>query len=195
MGNTTFAEIARLRRSVRKFEDRPVTDEELAAIIEAARLAPSSNNTQPWRFVAIRDSEKIEAVARAGAALLPINKGWLSKAPCIIICCAEPSKVFHGIVNPMLSIDLATIDVAIAVEHIVLAAAEIGLGTCWIGWFDEKKIRKVVDLPAKWKVIALLAVGWPERPLEERVPNRKLLSEIAFDGGHDRPLGQSKNRE
>ncbi|HDR90866.1 MAG TPA: nitroreductase [candidate division Zixibacteria bacterium] len=173
-------DILKNRRSVRKYTDRKVSDSEINIILEAARFAPSSNNTQCWRFVIVRDEEKIRELSKAGPLISKPVIGFIEKAPCVIACCAEPQAIYHKAAQSLIPSDLAVMDVTIATEHIVLSAAEMGLGTCWIGWVSEKKAAKILDLPKKWKVIALLAVGWPEKPLEPREPNRKELSEIAF---------------
>ncbi|MCK5832408.1 nitroreductase family protein [bacterium] len=192
MGSNPFISICRKRRSVRKFSDRPVTDEELSEVLDAARLSPSSNNTQPWRFIIIREPKRIKAISGAAPALVAFNKPWMSKAPCLLVCCAEPGQVYHKTVGKLLTVDLATIDIAIAIEHVVLASAEMGLGTCWVGWFSEKKLRGIIDLPDNWKVISILAVGWPKEELTEHEPKRKALSDIAFDEGTDSPFGQRR---
>ena len=181
-----------MRRSVRKYSARPISDDDIEYLLEAARVAPSSNNKQPWRFVVVRDPEKVQRLAGAAPKRIVFNRPWMSKAPCVIVCCAEPSTIFHKAVGALLPVDLAMIDITIAAEHIVLAAAELGLGTCWVGWFDERKVRDILNLPQKWSVIALLAVGWPESPLEDRKPKRKQIAEIAFDEDLESPWGQSR---
>ncbi|MGC9315404.1 MAG: nitroreductase family protein [bacterium] len=175
-----FLEIVKQRRSVRKYTDREVTDSEINTILETARLAPSSNNTQCWRFIVVRDKDKIRELSKAGPLISKPVIGFIEKAPCVIACCAEPQAIYHKATKSLIPADLAVMDVTIATEHIVLSAAEMGLGTCWIGWVSEKKAASILELPKKWKVIALLAVGWPQKPLEPREPNRKELSEIAF---------------
>ncbi len=177
---STLNEIIKKRRSVRKYSSREVTDSEIETILEAARLAPSSNNTQCWRFVVVRDKETIERLSKCGPFISRPVIGFIEKAPCVIVCCAEPQAIYHKATQKVIPGDLAVMDVIIATEHIVLSSAEMGLGTCWIGWVSDKKISKLLDLPKTWKVITMLAVGWPEEPLETREPKRKNLSEIAF---------------
>ncbi len=185
MEDSNLMKIIKSRRSVRRFTKQPVTDDELGILLEAARLAPSSGNTQPWRFVVVREAEMVEKLAKAtpigGSA---VNR-WLEKAPCIIVCCGKPGPVYHGASKAVLPADLMTMDIAIATEHIVLAAAEMELGTCWVGWLSEKKVKKLLGLPRSWKVVAMLAVGWPEKPLKDHEPNRKKIAEIAFRGKAD----------
>jgi nitroreductase len=178
--NSNFYEILKKRRSVRKYADRAVSDSEIERILESARLAPSSNNTQCWRFLVIRDKGKIRELAGAGPLISKPVIGFIENAPCVIVCCAEPKAIYHKAASSFIPADLAVMDVTIATEHIVLSAAEMGLGTCWIGWVSEKKAEKILNLPKNWKVIALLAVGWPDTPLEIREPNRKPIEEIVF---------------
>ncbi len=189
-GNPTFEEILSMRRSVRKYSGRSVADEEIEIILDAARVAPSSNNTQPWRFIIVRDSETIERLSKTAPFGTSMAISFIAKAPCVIVCCAEPKAIYHKAVKRFVPADLAFMDVTIATEHIVLAAAKIGFGVCWMGWVSPKKLKKLLDLPGKWESVALLAVGWPERQLEIREPKRKSLSEIVFRESPKIPWGR-----
>ena len=182
-----FIELALKRRSVRNFSDKQVGNLELTTILEAARIAPSSSNSQPWRFVAVRDTETIKKLALAQPLGLKTINHWLPDAPCIIVCCGELNPLRRAIAKRAVPADLLSMDIAIAVDHITLAAAEIGLGTCWIGWLSEKRVKKILGIPIGWRVLAMLAVGYPAEPLETREPNRKKLSEIAFREKQDKP--------
>lgn len=150
------------RRSVRLFDpEKPVEREKLDSILEAARLAPSSNNTQPWHFVVVTNEaarEKLAVAAPAGAAA---NK-WMRNAPAIVVCAGKPNLLLHKTVGQVFDKDFFKMDVAIAVEHMVLRARELGLGTCWVGWFDERSVRRIVGLPSSHKVLALLPIGYPK---------------------------------
>lgn len=150
------------RRSVRVFDpDRAVERERLDSILEAARLAPSSNNTQPWHFVVVTQKELREKLAMAAPMGAATNK-WMGKAPAIIVCCGKPDLLLHSAVGQMFDKDFFKVDVSIAVEHMVLRARELGLGTCWVGWFDGRKVSRIVNLPQSYKVLALLPVGYPK---------------------------------
>jgi len=186
MGNT-FEEIIQKRHSIRHFSEKSVSNSDLQFLFEAARLAPSSNNKQPWRFIAVRDKTKIEKLARAVPAGIKIN-AWMENAPCVIVCCGEESLFYHKAIRLALPVDLMTIDVAIAIEHIVLSATERGMGTCWVGWFSEEKVRKIINIPSSWKIISLLALGWPSQEKDYRKTSRKSLSEIAFLESPENPL-------
>lgn len=150
------------RRSVRIYDPaKPVEKEKLEAIIEAARLAPSSNNTQPWHFVIVTDPETREKLSTAAPIGTATNK-WMKNAPAIIVCCGKPHAILHKAVGQALDIDFFKMDVAIAVEHMVLRARDLDLGTCWVGWFDERKVRRIVRIPSSYKVLALLPIGYPK---------------------------------
>ena len=140
------------RYSVRKFKDKPVEQEKLDIILEAARLAPSSCNTQPWKFVVIRDEEKRKQLTEACK-----GKQWVADAPVTIAICANNTDYV------MTCGQLAyTIDASLAGEHICLQASELGLGTCWIGAFFHDKMAKIINLPDDYKIVGLLPLGYPD---------------------------------
>ena len=149
-----FSDVIKTRKSVRKFSEQAVEDEKIERILECARLAPSWANKQCWHFVVIRDLEAIKTIATSGVM---VNK-WLRKAPAIIVACGDPN--LSGRYNEM---DYFLVDVAIAMEHLVLAATNLGLGTCWIGAFDEAKIKGRLGIPDGILVVALTPVGYPAK--------------------------------
>lgn len=157
------------RRSVRAYEDKAVEKEKLIKIFEAARLAPSACNLQEWRFVVATDKEKRRALMDAAN-----NQAFVAQAPVVIACCAETDE------QKMRCGELCyPIDVAIAIDHITLAAVALGLGTCWIGSFYPDKVRKILNIPESIKVVELLTLGYPaDTP---RAKTRKSLEEICFD--------------
>ncbi|MFA6449521.1 MAG: nitroreductase family protein [bacterium] len=159
---SALMEIIKERRSVRNFNpDKPVEDEKLQILLEAARLAPSSNNTQPWRFIVVKDANTREMISKAAPLGAATNK-WMRHAPVTIVCCGRPDLLMHKSVGQIFDKDFFKIDVAIAVEHIALAAKELGLGTCWVGWFDERKIRSILHIPSDTRVLLLMPVGYPK---------------------------------
>lgn len=162
-------ELVRRRRSVRKYRPEPVPQAMLDQMLEAARLAPSWANGQCWTFVVVTDAKVKNELAQAG-------NEWIGRAPAIIASCADPKKSGEkGDQHYYL------LDIGIAMEHLVLAAEELGLGTCWIGWFDERKARKALRAPKDIRVVALTPVGYPDEKPEPRP--RKSLGEIVR---HDR---------
>ena len=154
------------RYSVRKFQDRVIEQEKLDTLLKAAQLAPSARNTQPCKFVVIRDEEKRKK-------LTDICKGqkFVSQAPVTIAICANNTDY-----TMTCGQKAYTIDAAIAAEHIVLQATEMGLGTCWIGAFFHDEIANLINLPHDYKIVALLPVGYPE--IEKGKRNLKSIEEI-----------------
>jgi nitroreductase len=166
--NNVF-EIIKKRRSVRKYKSTPVEDEKIYQMIEAARLAPSASNGQPWKFVAVKSKDLILNIA--DNALGIINR-WAKTAPLLIVGCAVKRKILtHFLGEAISGISYHILDLGIAMEHIVLEAEDLGLSTCWIGWFNENKIKNILDLPHDWKIGALLAVGYKDENLIPRQKN------------------------
>jgi nitroreductase len=174
----TFDEILNKRRSVRAYDSRPVRNEDVLAMCEAARLAPSACNSQTWRFVAVTDRDTIDRLC--SEALRPVIRNkWLREAPLIIVGCSQLDIVANRIGSAVTGIEYYRIDLGIAMEHMVLKAAELGLGTCWIGWFKEEKVREILGIPERVRVSALLAVGYPkDEPPRKR--SRKPLQKVLF---------------
>ena len=142
------------RKSVRAYRDRPIENEKLEVVLEAARLAPSASNRQEWRFVIVRNPETREKLAQAAG-----NQGFIGKAPVVIVACAETDN--HVMRCGQLCYP---IDVAIALDHMALTAVELGLGTCWIGHFDESKVKEILDIPQNIRVVELMPLGYPVDP-------------------------------
>ncbi len=148
-----FRSLVESRSSVRTYQKKPVEEEKLNYVLECARLAPSWANGQCWRFVVIRDPD----VRKKVAATSLLNR-WLKTAPVILVACADPKE--SGTRN---GLHYFCVDVGIAFEHIVLAAADVGLGTCWLGAFDEKQVKTVLGIPKQIRVVALSPLGYPAK--------------------------------
>ena len=187
------SEAIKKRRSIRKFKPDPIPEEKIRLLLESARLAPSGTNTQPWRFVVIKDNDTKKKLQEAAH-----NQRHIGRAPVIIVCCADlkafkefPERVDELIESgalpertrevfiPYLSKGMDTVtkdalmvaaaaNVAIAVEHIVLQAVEIGLGTCWVRWYEDNKIKEILDIPEHVEVMALLPIGVPDEDPSRR---------------------------
>lgn len=142
------------RKSVRKYSSKSIEDEKLTAVLEAARLAPSASNRQEWRFVIVRDAERRKRIAEAAN-----KQTFVGEAPAVIVACAETDGRIMMCGQPCYPID-----VAIALDHITLAAVEQGLGTCWIGAFDEKKVKEILGIPEEIRVVGLMPIGYPADP-------------------------------
>lgn len=142
------------RKSARAYIDQPVEDDKLNMILEAARLAPSASNRQEWRFVIVRELETRKKLAQIAG-----NQRFVGEAPIVIVACAETDGHVMNCGQPCYPID-----VAIALDHITLAAVELGLGTCWIGNFDEKKVKELLGIPEQIRVVELMPLGYPADP-------------------------------
>ena len=174
-----FQELVRNRRSIRRYLDKPVEREKILTCIEAARLAPSADNVQPWRFLIIDDPKlKTQYAKEIFSGIYSISK-FAEKAPVLILILARLDIIANRIGKQIQNIQFYLLDIGIAGEHVVLQAQELGLGTCWIGWFNIRKARKFLKIPRKYKIVSMLAIGYFEkRPSKEK--KRKKLEEIAW---------------
>jgi len=145
----------KMRKSVREFLDKTIEDEKLITVLEAGRLAPSASNRQEWRFVIVRDPKMRNRLAEAAN-----GQKFVGEAPVVIVACAETDGHIMMCGQPCYPID-----VAIALDHITLAAVELGLGTCWIGAFDEDRVKEIIGIPKKIRVVELMTIGYPSNPL------------------------------
>jgi len=158
-------EAIKTRRSVRKYKPQPIPEDHVMQIMTAAQLAPSAGNRQPWRFILVKDPEtkkQLGTIAR--------NQTWISDAGVIVAALAMDKK------NPEVYERWAERDVMTAVEHMVLAAWELGYGTCWIGAFNEEQVKELLKVPREMTVINLLPIGVPDQTPEPR--GRKSLGEL-----------------
>ena len=197
-------EVIKKRRSIRKFKPDPIPEGKIRLLLESARLAPSGTNTQPWRFIVVKDNDTKKRLQEAAH-----NQRHVKSAPVIIVCCADlgafkefPERVDELIESgalpertrevfiPYLSKGMDTVtkdalmvaaaaNVAIAVEHIVLQAVEIGLGTCWVRWYEDDKVKEILGIPEHVEVMALLPVGVPDEEPSQRP--RLSLDKIVFN--------------
>lgn len=191
------------RRSIRKFKTTPLTSEQINNLLEAARLAPSGCNVQPWRFIIVNDTQLKTKLCEAS-----FDQQFIKDAPIVIVCCSdlhswkESKEKTQELLNRadinlgekcekalMERVEKATADstheripsamlnVAIAIEHIVLTAVELGLGSCWVRLFDEKKVKQILKLPEYVFAVALLPIGIPDEdpPARPRLPLPKIV--------------------
>jgi nitroreductase len=163
----TFLELAQQRRSVRAYLDTPVPDTLLEYILEAGRWAPSACNIQPWLFIIIKDPASRQALKQVYA------RDWFLNAPVILAVCCDHSSSWKRSDGK----DFGDIDSAIVLDHITLAAAEKGLGTCWIGNFNAQAARLALNTPEHIDPFAFTPVGFPSTQ-PPRPKSRKSLSEI-----------------
>lgn len=142
------------RKSVRLFKDKDVPEDIVLKLLEAARLAPSASNRQEWRLVIVRD-----AAIRKKLALAAKGQKFVGQAPVVLVCCAETDG--HVMTCGQLCYP---IDLAITIDHITLCAVAEGLGTCWIGAFDEDQVKDILGIPSQVRVVELLPIGYPQDP-------------------------------
>ena len=165
-------DVLRARRSVRSYQKRAVEDDRLERVLDAARIAPSAKNMQEWKFVVVRDEETRAALVEACA-----GQTFVGEAPVVIAGCATITDY------TMRCGQLAyPINLAIAMDHMMLQAASEGLGTCWIGAFYEAQVKQILGIPEEARVVLLLTLGHPSEPLVPAASSlkpRKKLEDIA----------------
>ncbi len=165
-------QVIRDRRSIRKYQDTPVEDAKIEQVLDAARLAPSWKNMQCWRFLVLREQADRTKLLAAIPDDNPGKKA-IAAAPVVIIVCADPaeSDVENGI-------EYYIADTAIAFEHLCLTAHALGLGTCWMGWYNEEQIKSAFNIPDGIRIVGLTPLGYPNQ--EPKPRPRKELADIAF---------------
>ncbi len=168
------------RVSCRAYRTTPVPAANLQQILEAARLAPSACNLQPWRFAVVRNPDLRRRIVEEG--FLPgIKMTWAIDAPVHVVIGMERSLVTHRLAASVSGVDYPWVDIGIAGEHLVLAATELGLGTCWIGWIRPRVVAKLVGWSAFVKPVVVITVGYPTEaePGPHPASHRKPLAELA----------------
>ena len=167
-----FLEALLTRRSIRSYSSKTIVREVLRTILNAARMAPSANNVQPWRFIVVSEEDKRKAIAKISA-----NQSFIAEAPIVVVCCGK-RYVDHW---SWLGKNTYLVDAAIAIDHLTLAARNEGLGTCWIGAFDHGDLKKLLKVPDGFDVVALTPLGYPAKPGAFcETASRKSLDEIVF---------------
>jgi nitroreductase len=161
-----FHELVKKRYSVRAYKTDPVEDEKLSQVLDAARLAPTAANRQPLQFIVIHTAGREAELKRI------YGKDWFSRAPVVVCACSLPSQAWSRMDNK----NYNQVDAAIAMDHLIMAATDLGLGTCWIAAFDPAAAREILGLPADAEPIAFTPLGYPaDQPKEKK---RKTLSEL-----------------
>jgi len=159
-------EAIKRRQSIRDYEDKPVPEDKLLKVLEAARLAPSGTNRQAWKFVVVREGKRRQELARAAG-----GQTHVARAPVVI---AAVATMPEGVM--ICGVPDYAVDLAIAVDHMPLAAVDEGLGTCWIGAFSQEEARDILKVPENYRIVALLPLGFPKQTGRPKV--RKSLDEI-----------------
>ena len=158
------------RRSIRKYSSKPVEEEKLLKVLEAARLSPSARNRQEWKFIVVKDFQTREKLTTEA-----IGQPFVGEAPIILICCGTESESIMKCGQPRYTVDLS-----IATAYMILEAYEQGLGTCWLGSFDENKVKEVLDIPEKVRVVSITPLGYPDESPSPR-PRKELKEIISYD--------------
>ena len=164
----SILKVIKERRSVRRYKTEPIPEDVIHRVLEAARFSPSGKNLQPWKFILVQDESLKHRLVEAC-----IKQKFIAEAPVIVVACGFPDRCYSRMGNYMKS---WAVDVAVAVEHLVLQAQEEGLGTCWIGAFEEKDVKSILNVPDGVKVLALTPLGYPAENPAFR--GRKSLEEI-----------------
>ena len=166
-----FLKLAERRRSVRAYKPEAVPEELLQQVLEAGRLAPSACNKQPWRFIVVRNETNRRSLGAAYA------REWFWKAPVVIVVCILPQEAWVRAYDGQ---NYAMVDGALAMDHITLAAAELELGTCWVGSFDPSAVHKILGLPDGVEVVGMTPLGFPDVETNPRARSRRPLGETVM---------------
>lgn len=177
--DSAFFNLVQSRSSVRKFQNTPVERERLQQCVQAARLAPSAENVQPWRYFIADDDEVKNRLAQHAFSGIYRPTRWAANAPVLVVIFAELDILANRIGKQMTGIHYYLIDIGISGEHFVLQAQELGLGTCWIGWFSVKGVRKALNAPKHLRPVEMLAIGYPAHNYT-RERKRKPLNDMLY---------------
>lgn len=151
-----FSKVIASRRAIRAYKSIPVEEEKLQKLYKALQLAPSGNNRQPFKFIFVKDEEKRKLIAEKAC-----SQEFVRQAPILMVACCEKGESFNA---------------AIAVDHMILAATDEGLGTCWVAWFEKDVIREILDIPSDYDIPIIVPIGYPDENPDARP--RKPISEI-----------------
>jgi nitroreductase len=171
-------ELIRSRQSDRKYHKRPIEEEKLERIIEAGRMAPSACNAQPWKFILVTDPELLEKIAEAASARILGMNVFVGQAPALIVIVRESVNLSSKIGGTIKDKDYSHIDIGIAAGNICLQAEAEGLGSCMIGWFDEKMVKKLLSIPSSKRVYLIITLGYSlnEKREKKRKPREVTVS-------------------
>lgn len=172
----TFLELVKRRRSIRRYAAKAVSRETIDRCLEAARLAPSACNSQPWYFVVVDDEKLKNRLADEAFSRVYSMNSFAKDAPVLIVAVTQRSSYTACLGGYLRGTQYSLIDIGIACEHIILQAEEEGLGTCWLGWFNEKAVKKILGISRSEKVDVIISMGYPEEEPKDKL--RKPLSEI-----------------
>ena len=170
----TYKELLLKRQSDRKYEERAVENDKLEACLEAARLSPSACNSQPWTFVVVNEAEVLQQMRKATADMA-LNR-FIHQVPVIVAVVLEKANFTSSIGSVIKDKEYTLLDLGIAANNFCMQATELGLGTCMIGWFDEKKVKQILNVPTAKRIPPLIAVGYSAAETRKKI--RKTIDKI-----------------
>ena len=173
-----FPELSEARQSARKYIDKPVEEDKLMRCLEAARIAPSASNSQPWSFVIANDPVLVKKLAKAARGPLGSFNNFVKQVPVIVTIVLEKPKTVTEIGMKVKEKEWPLIDIGITAEHFCLQATEEGLGTCMLGWFDEPEVQRLLNIPPSKTVALLITLGYTPDGYKHRKKIRKSMSKI-----------------
>ena len=171
-----FPDLIRVRRSVRAYRDQPVSRELVDQCLDAVRMSPSACNSQPWTFLVVDDRESIRRIADTACSGIYSMNRFIATAPVLIKFITEKSKVVARLGGQVRDVRYNLIDIGIAGAHLTLQAAVLGLGTCWIGWFNDKALKQELNLPSPAQVDIIMPLGYPDEEPKDKI--RKSLDDV-----------------
>lgn len=179
-----FKSLVLSRQSDRGYLDQPVEKDKLANILECARMAPSACNAQPWHIIVVDDPEIKNKVADATSEKLLGMNHFTKQAPIHLVIIEESANFTSNFGSWIKRKHFPLIDIGIVAEHICLAAASEGLGSCMVGWFDESKVKKILDIPSSKRVLLIITLGYPAKETRTKIrkPIEKIVSYNSYDG-------------
>ncbi len=173
-----FSELILKRQSDRKYTSDKVEKEKILKCLEAARLAPSASNSQPWTFIVVDDNKILSKIALASVGPLKTFNSFVQQAPVIIVIVMEKAKIITELGGRIKNKEYPLIDVGITAENFCLQATELGLGTCMIGWFNEQKIMQLLQIPTEKSVPLIITLGYTPNGYKHRKKIRKKIEKI-----------------
>ncbi len=176
LNGSDLLELINFRQSDRAYLTTAIEDEKLQRILEAGRLAPSACNAQPWKFIVINDNELKNKIADCTSSKVLGMNHFTKQAPIHIVIVEDRANLTSNAGSLIKGKHFPLIDIGITAEHICLQAAAEGLGSCMLGWFDESKVKKLLNIPKSKRVPLIITIGYPEK--ETREKRRKELNEI-----------------
>lgn len=174
----TLNQLIQTRQSVRRYSATPVEPEKLQQCLEAARQAPSASNSQPWKFIIVDQEPLRTEVAKATFSDIQLINKYTLQAPVMVVIVMEKAKLITRLAMLVKKKEWPLIDIGITAEHFCLQAAELGLGTCMIGWFEEDKIKKLLQIPSDRSIGLLISLGYAVDGYPLRTKIRKPMGDI-----------------